>query len=1177
MAKKFFLDNYQENAIKSEINTVVSAGAGSGKTKVLSERFTDLILNRGCKVDEILTLTFTKKATVEMSSRIYKVLKEKVPEQAKNFYKANIKTLDSYCNSIAKLGAKYYGITPDFSQNDDYLIETIKENAIPFILKNRNNIAIKALVETKDYSFIATELFINSILKNSTIVSPLDFDFFVKKQIDEIVFQWNNQLKNFFNTLDLLRNAYYSCEANKSTKFMQGIEDSLNPEKIPEFKELTKNHILNSDYKDFYLIALFFRNIAHLKPSGKNIDELKEIIYDMREPVKKLFALVNYIYGFSIIKNLIPLLKDFQDIINDIKRRLGILTFADISDLAVKILKDYPEIRQSEKLKYKAIMIDEFQDNNIMQRNLLFMLAEKEDRLSKGIPSVKDLCPNKLFFVGDEKQSIYRFRGADVSVFRALSEDFIDGNLSLSTNYRSHQSLIAAFNTIFGGFPFPPSSEDKKTFGPSVFFTDRDDNTNLPKFEAVYKEVTISKNAEEDVLKSSKNEIYAPHIHVARFNKDNITKSSQILEDEEAESMWVCSKIKELISYGVNGKIYKPEEIAILFKDYSLQPLYERTLLELGIPYNTETVTGLFSDGPINDIFSFLKICLYEKDTMSYAQILCSPFVNLSLEEANSIILLEEKPFDKKAVKLLSEDSASRYLHCKVFYEELKQKINIQSISQTITDLWYEAGYRYETLWNKKVNMYSKLYDLIFESACQAEQNNLSLSAYLDNMSQYQDLKKKLDNMDIPLEQSNGVHILSIHKSKGLEYKVVFVCATHKKKHSETNINPLYFSDEFGLSVNLPVCPDFNNVYKKSDLNIFFTIAKAENFAKETAELRRLVYVALTRAEEELYITNGKYSPSKDYFDYLPGSEKNPDCIYKILEPIFSYYEENSEKELSPFTFEEIYPQARNSSFINNSSERKNSFEQKINFIKEIIENEVYEIETLTKENISSKYVLPSHLYPEEDLNNEVLEEYQNILPKYNEINSIVLSTIPQNKTEEYAEPKFSFANFGTIAHAYMEAIIKKSEINISNKLFSGLENNTKKINTIKKICIEMQNDFISSDLGKDVLNSDWVKSEFDFRSRIDSKIIKGTMDLVYKNKDGTFTVVDFKTNQSIKPELYYNQLACYRQAISKMLGIEDEKTIKCSLFYLRFAKEIDITDQCNLIDVEKAIHLFEE
>ena len=158
-----------------------------------------------------------------------------------------------------------------------------------------------------------------------------------------------------------------------------------------------------------------------------------------------------------------------------------------------------------------------------------------------------------------------------------------------------------------------------------------------------------------------------------------------------------------------------------------------------------------------------------------------------------------------------------------------------------------------------------------------------------------------------------------------------------------------------------------------------------------------------------------------------------------------------------------------------------------------------------------------------------------------------------------------------------MEAIIKKSEINISNKLFSGLENNTKKINTIKNICIEMQNDFISSDLGKDVLNSDWVKSEFDFRSRIDSKIIKGTMDLVYKNKDGSFTVVDFKTNQSIKPELYYNQLACYRQAISKMLGIEDEKTIKCSLFYLRFAKEIDITDQCNLIDVEKAIHLLEE
>lgn len=103
MAEKKF-DVYQKKAVETKLNSVVSAGAGSGKTTVLSQRFLELI-KTGMNVDEILTLTFTKKATVEMSSRIYKVLEKDAPEQAANFYKANIKTLDAYCSSVAKMGA----------------------------------------------------------------------------------------------------------------------------------------------------------------------------------------------------------------------------------------------------------------------------------------------------------------------------------------------------------------------------------------------------------------------------------------------------------------------------------------------------------------------------------------------------------------------------------------------------------------------------------------------------------------------------------------------------------------------------------------------------------------------------------------------------------------------------------------------------------------------------------------------------------------------------------------------------------------------------------------------------------------------------------------------------------------------------------------------------------------
>ena len=136
----------------------------------------------------------------------------------------------------------------------------------------------------------------------------------------------------------------------------------------------------------------------------------------------------------------------------------GALTFSDSAELAVDVLKNFKEIRTTEKKSFKAIMIDEFQDDNQLQRNLLFLLSEKPDVLEDNIPSPESLDQEKLFFVGDEKQSIYKFRGAEVSVFRQLTEDLNSDGASLVTNYRSDPALIAAFNTIFGGFDYPPAN-----------------------------------------------------------------------------------------------------------------------------------------------------------------------------------------------------------------------------------------------------------------------------------------------------------------------------------------------------------------------------------------------------------------------------------------------------------------------------------------------------------------------------------------------------------------------------------------------------------------------------------------------------------------------------------------------------------------------------------------------
>ncbi len=1163
------IDEYQKAAIKADFNAVVSAGAGSGKTTVLSERFTDLVLNRNCEVDQILTLTFTKKATVEMSSRIYKVLKEKAPKKAQDFYKANIKTIDSYCNSVAKMGCNLYGIAPDFAQDENAVQTNIENLALPFILEHRDSPAIKALVKTKDYAQITNELFVEPFMSDSTISEPIDFEKGLQLQKEEIIRAWKKVSQKNIDIFSQLCHACNDFEGNSELQFMITLRALLD-DALPEIPILTMEQIESSNSRAIEDFTLAIKKVADISLKGaprKGGDELKEIIRTLRSESESLVSICNYVSGYSITKELTVLLAEFQNKINDLKRSMGILTFKDIASLAVCILRDHPEIRQVEKEKYKAIMIDEFQDNNSQQRDLLFMLSEKLELHNKGIPRPEDLCPDKLFFVGDEKQSIYRFRGADVSVFRALSQDFENGNLSMEVNYRSHPSLIKAFNIIFGG-EVP------------VFFTQKEEERIkkeaecgmqpelIPAYEAVYHNVKLPKNAPAKELENP-DIVFEPHIHIARYETSTEAKENQIIE-EEAEANWVCEKIKELAEKGVNGKKYEPKDIVILFRSYGLQPLYERKLLENGIPYNTETVTGFFNDGLVNDIFSFLRICVYDNDRFSYGQVLRSPFVNLSAVETEAILLKAESPFDGKGTELLSKEGLERYLFTKAFYEEFKESSKTDSLTTCVSKLWYTAGYRYETLWNTRVYMYNKMYDLIFELARQSELMNMSLSDFVDSVRVYADQSGKLENMDIPLDKAAGVAMMSIHKSKGLEYPVVFVCGTHKKGSNDSNSAPIYSSEKFGITINTPPCKSFPG--NKS--NYFYDTVALENKKKENAELRRLVYVAVTRAISELYITNGKYSDNPEAVDkYYPGSDIKLDTIYHTLEPVINYYENNETIKYKFFDTETIPPYDLEQVAKESISGIKNTPAAKAALIETLINQQVYEnAEVIEKEEVPKKYILPSQLHFTEDKRYLAGADYSNV--PFGEINRIVEASIPTvtepNDIEEKeleAEPRFGFNNFGTIAHAYMEALITGQEPVYSNREIIGLENQERDLPLIKAACYKMQEMFKNSDLGKAAIKSKWHKSEYSFRNRIGDKIVKGSIDLVFQNEDGTYSIVDYKTNQSIEPAIYFNQLACYRHAIAQMMGVKDEKKIRCFLYYLRFGKAVDITENCDSID----------
>lgn len=1190
--KEKVFDAAQRQAITVTQNAVVSAGAGSGKTTVLAERFAYLVTEKNCSVDQILTLTFTKKATVEMSGRIYKVLRKKAPEQAADFFKANIKTLDAYCNAVAKTGAHLYGISPDFTQNDEEITARIRSMALPFILEHRDNPAIKMLAGPDSFDSIAGELFVKPVLENSTVVTPIDFAECIRRQHEEIIRAWKEKTSCADRAVSALLNAFSQFEGNTGTQSYKTITGALSaPETFPEIPPLSAADIQASDYKKILRYAMFIQKFAAMqKPRGAGYDEIKEIIDEIREVSPVLLSIVNYVSGFSVTKALVPLLEEFQRKVNDTKRASAMLTFKDVSDLALCILRDRPEIRKIEKAKYKAIMIDEFQDDNAVQRDMLFLLAEKPERMEKGIPSVSELCPDKLFFVGDEKQSIYKFRGADVSVFRALSNDFSDGNLTMSTNYRSHQSLIAAFNTIFGGIPFPPpkksagEGETPSAVLPSVFYTENDEKTadgkSVPDYEAVYHEVTLSEKAREEAEKpDAETQLYTPHIHFALYDK-NQKNPDGFLTGEEAEAQWIAEKIRLLITEGADGMPpVEPKDIAILQKSYALQPLYERTLLNRGIPYSTETVTGFFSDGPTNDMFAFLRLCVYEEDTLSYMQVLRAPWVNLSAVEANAVICAEEKPFSRtEAVRrILDGRSWERYCRAADFFSGLRIFSRSNPLTATVTKLWYESGYCYETMWNQTASMYSKMYDLIFELARQSEQKNMSLASFVDSVRTYQAQAEKLDGMDIPLEQTNGVHILTIHKSKGLEYPVVFICATHKKSMSDRNTEAVYASREYGITVNTPPCAELPAGVK----NYFYQKVAELNKKQASAELRRLVYVALTRAQNQLYITNGKYTKSKEAEQYLPGGQKNPADIFHVLEPVINCRLDGDSGGVKPFTVEYIPPAERFSH--DKTQKRRNTVESKMQLITELSVRGCYENAALIEKDVVPKlYIAPSQLHSADDETCQPGTAYfqntEESVP-YPEINRIIEESAPSSGAHTGAgedsssvlEPRFSYSDFGTVAHTYLEAAVTKTKPAVPSAAIAGIADNRTALEKIYAVCAEMAQQFRKSPLGKAAAASEWHRAEYPFKSRIGEKIVRGTIDLIFKNPDGTYTIVDYKTNRTIRPEGYYAQLSCYRKAAAQMLLLPEE-SIRCVLYYLRYHTAVDITDGCRKTDISRMI-----
>ena len=250
----------------------------------------------------------------------------------------------------------------------------------------------------------------------------------------------------------------------------------------------------------------------------------------------------------------------------------------------------------------------------------------------------------------------------------------------------------------------------------------------------------------------------------------------------------------------------------------------------------------------------------------------------------------------------------------------------------------------------------------------------------------------------------------------------------------------------------------------------------------------------------------------------------------------------------------------------------------------------------IEKENIEPRYINASHLdeflgktseqnsdaHSDEQNSDKENEEKQKRLSsescEFQEIDKIVESTRQKTPDGKLGEPRFSYADFGTLAHAYLEATVKNKKVEKIEKLLVEISDteNEKRVKSICSICEKMAENFKNSKIGKEALSSSWKRSEFNFTYRVDQstlknfypetktniqneKIMNGSIDLIFQNDDLSYTIVDYKTDKEIENERHYTQLKCYRKVISEMMNC-DESKIKCVLYYLRYNQVEDIS-----------------
>lgn len=1184
-------------------NILVAAAAGSGKTAVLVERIINKIIEEEIDIDKLLVVTFTNAAASEMRERILNAIYKKIEEEPTNLRlqkqitllnKSNICTIHSFCLDVIRNNFYEINISPNFRIGDTAEIELLKEEVLDELFEDlylKEDEGFLKLLEI--YTSYKDDEPLKDIVKS--IYNFIQSAPFPEKWLAEKVKLFDIDIENtdFAETVwgKIILNNYKEC-IEENILGLKKIKKELEAEnELEKFSQAIRLDIENlesllvnlNSWDKSYELAKTFSFVRW--PSSKKINsETPAFVKEKRDMINAKFKKLKdsiFIYTsaevLSDLKNMYEVLNLLQAIIlkfneNYKKAKLerNIIDFNDIEHLALKILikdedgKYVPsEIAKKYQDKFEEIAIDEYQDSNMVQEYIL-------TSISKG---------NNIFMVGDVKQSIYKFRQAMPELFlnkyktyklKKEKTEADDLKIQLFKNFRSRKNILDTTNIIF-----------QEIMSKDLGDVDYNEDEYL----------NLGANYEEPQLE---NIDFAGKTEINIINLEDTTKDSQ--EDEEdnvkteriensiLEARYVAQKINELINSnyyvldkkeGYRKVTYK-DIVVLLRSTTELSPIYEKEISDLGMPVYSETSTEYLNSVEIQLIMSCLKIIDNPMQDIPLVTVMRSMIGGFTDNDLIEIRLADKyENFYESIVKAriqVNEELRNKIDSFLELINQWREASEFLALDELIWKIYMDTGYyNYVGLMQNGKLRQANL-KMLFERAKQYESATFK---GVFNFINFID-KLKLRNNDLGAakiigENENVIRIMSIHKSKGLEFPVVFLSSTGKNFNLKDLREKILIHQEIGFGPN----------YENSELKIEYpTLAKEAikmvSKRESISEEMRVLYVALTRAKEKLIITGiekdlQKSIESKEKELQIYESEDNAKINPKILESYKSYldwielvYLKNKIKNSDIFEFNVISKAEILNQTVESEAERKD-------VLKDIANKKV------SKENIEKiKNIL------------EWEYKYKDSTEMPSELSVSKIKELSKDKAEEkygvtLKKPNFlvektelTAAEKGTIMHLCLQKLNYKEDYNLE-KLKNMVNNLVNKEIILPKEAESVNYNkilaFLSSNIWKEMQTAKVVEQEKAFYLNLkaneiyqndaeDEILVQGIIDLYYITNNDELVLVDYKTDyvennseQSLKAK-YNIQLEIYKKALEESLN---RKVDKVYIYSTWLNKEIEI------------------